>query len=77
MPDESVRSAIANWGPRFTAQGVDPGDFARVTAGIERWEDWLDAWCANGDLHAGVTRRGPARPRPGRRRVPPARPRCE
>ena len=37
MADAQVASAIANWGPRFTAQGVDPGDFARVTAGIERW----------------------------------------
>ena len=52
MPDEQVRSAVANWGPRFTAQGVDPNDFARVTGGLERWEDWLDAWCANGDAHA-------------------------
>jgi 2,6-dihydroxypseudooxynicotine hydrolase len=54
MPDEQVRSAIANWGPRFTAQGVDPNDFARVTGGLERWEDWLDAWCANGDAHAAL-----------------------
>jgi dipeptidyl aminopeptidase/acylaminoacyl peptidase len=56
VPDASVTSAIAHWGPRFTAQGVDPGDFARVTAGIERWEDWLGAWSANGDLHAGLAR---------------------
>ena len=41
MADAQVSSAIANWGPRFTAQGVDPGDFARVTRGIERWADWL------------------------------------
>ena len=54
MPDEQVRSAIANWGPRFTAQGVDPNDFARVTGDLERWEDWLDAWCANGDAHAAL-----------------------
>src|SRR5215831_863355 len=54
MPDEQVRSAIANWGPRFTAQGVDPNDFARVTGGLERWEDWLGAWCANGDAHAAL-----------------------
>ena len=56
MPDEQVKSAIANWGPRFTAQGVDPGDFTRVTAGIERWADWLGAWRDNGDLHAGLAR---------------------
>jgi 2,6-dihydroxypseudooxynicotine hydrolase len=54
VPDDQVRSAIANWGPRFTAQGVDPNDFARVTGGLERWEDWLGAWCANGDAHAAL-----------------------
>ena len=56
MPDASVTSAIANWAPRFTAQGVDPNDFARVTGGLERWEDWLDAWVANGDEHARLAR---------------------
>ena len=56
MPDAEITSAVANWGPRFTAQGVDPGDFARVTGPLERWADWLDAWCANGDLHAELAR---------------------
>jgi hypothetical protein len=56
VPDAEITSAVANWGPRFTAQGVDPGDFARVTGPLERWADWLDAWCANGDLHAGLAR---------------------
>jgi dienelactone hydrolase len=56
VADAQVSSAVANWGPRFTAQGVDPGDFARVTAGIERWEDWLGAWRDNGDLHARLAR---------------------
>jgi pimeloyl-ACP methyl ester carboxylesterase len=56
MADAQVTSAIAHWGPRFTAQGVDPNDFAQVTAGVERWADWLGAWCANGDEHAGLAR---------------------
>ena len=56
MPDEAVRSAIANWGPRFTAQGVDPSDFTRVTSGVERWEDWLGAWSGNGDTHVELAR---------------------
>jgi 2,6-dihydroxypseudooxynicotine hydrolase len=56
VPDDQVRSAIANWGPRFTSQGVDPGDFTRVTSRLENWADWLDAWCANGDAHAGLAR---------------------
>jgi len=41
MPDGQVRPAIASWPPGFTAQGVDPNGFTRVTAGIERWEDRL------------------------------------
>jgi dipeptidyl aminopeptidase/acylaminoacyl peptidase len=56
LPDVEITSAVANWGPRFTAQGVDPGDFARVTGPLEHWADWLDAWCANGDLHAELAR---------------------
>ena len=63
MADAQVTSAIAHWGPRFTAQGVDPNDFARVTAGVQDWADWLAAWCANGDEHAGLARAAAARGR--------------
>lgn len=51
MPDAKVEAAIKNWAPRFTSQGVDYNDFIRTTAGVERWEEWLDAWCATGDMH--------------------------
>lgn len=60
MPDAEITSAVANWGPRFIAQGVDPGDFGRVTGPLEHWADWLDAWCANGDEHAGLAREAEA-----------------
>jgi len=63
VADAQVTSAIAHWGPRFTAQGVDPNDFARVTAGVQDWADWLAAWCANGDEHAGLARAAAARGR--------------
>jgi pimeloyl-ACP methyl ester carboxylesterase len=56
VPDARIEAAVANWGPRFTAQGVDPNDFARVTGPLQRWDQWLDAWVANGDLHAGLAR---------------------
>jgi pimeloyl-ACP methyl ester carboxylesterase len=56
VPDARIEAAVANWAPRFLAQGVDPNDFARVTAPLERWEQWLDAWVANGDLHAALAR---------------------
>ena len=48
MPDSRVQSAIDHWAPRFVQGGVDFNDFQRTVAGIERWEDWLDAWIAEG-----------------------------
>jgi dipeptidyl aminopeptidase/acylaminoacyl peptidase len=54
VPDPRIEAAVANWAPRLLAQGVDPNDFQRVTAPLERWEQWLDAWVANGDLHADL-----------------------
>ncbi len=54
--DERVASAIAHWGPRFTANGVTPADFARVTSSIERWPDWCAAWVAVGEEHEQLGR---------------------
>jgi pimeloyl-ACP methyl ester carboxylesterase len=51
VPDARVQAAIDNWAPRLIANGVDYNDFARVTGGISRWEEWLDAWCAAADVH--------------------------
>jgi 2,6-dihydroxypseudooxynicotine hydrolase len=31
-------------------------DFRAVTASVETWEEWLPAWRANGDMHAGLAR---------------------
>ena len=56
VPDARVQSAIDHWLPRFTGAGVDYNDFVRTTAGIERWEDWLDAWDRLGDRHAELAR---------------------
>ena len=54
MADADIQAAIAHWAPRFITQGVDANDFQRVTQSITRWEEWLGAWCDNGDLHAGL-----------------------
>jgi dipeptidyl aminopeptidase/acylaminoacyl peptidase len=51
MPDARVQAAIDNWGSRLIANGVDFNDFRRVTASLERWEDWLGAWSATADGH--------------------------
>jgi dienelactone hydrolase len=44
MTDERVAAAIEHWGARFTANGVDPSDFIRVTSAIDRWDDWCAQW---------------------------------
>ncbi len=63
MPDADVESAIAHWAPRFTTQGVDPNDFRRVTSSLEHWSEWLDGWCANGDMHADLAAEAASRGR--------------
>src|SRR5205809_2032284 len=54
--DERIEAAIAHWAPRCTPQGVDPNDFARVTAPLETWPEWLPPWFENGDRHARLAR---------------------
>jgi pimeloyl-ACP methyl ester carboxylesterase len=61
--DERLEAAIAHWAPRFTSQGVDMNDFRAVTSSLERWDDWLAAWVANGDMHAELAREAEARGR--------------
>jgi pimeloyl-ACP methyl ester carboxylesterase len=61
--DERVEAAIAHWAPRFTSQGVDMNDFRAVTGSLERWDDWLPAWVANGDMHAELAREAEERRR--------------
>jgi 2,6-dihydroxypseudooxynicotine hydrolase len=56
MPDARVQAAIDHWAPRFIQAGVDYNDFARTTARVERWEDWLDAWCETAEMHADLAR---------------------
>jgi pimeloyl-ACP methyl ester carboxylesterase len=54
VPDARVQAAIDNWAPRFTTNGVDPNDFRTTTARIERWDEWLDAWCETAAVHRGL-----------------------
>jgi 2,6-dihydroxypseudooxynicotine hydrolase len=56
MPDARVQSAIEHWAPRFIQAGVDYNDFARTTARVELWEDWLDAWCETAEVHVELAR---------------------
>jgi 2,6-dihydroxypseudooxynicotine hydrolase len=58
--DERVEAAIAHWAPRFVSQGVDMNDFQAVTGPLRRWEEWLPAWAASGDMHAALAREAEA-----------------
>lgn len=49
VSDVLLETAIANWEPRFTANGVDASDYARITKPLEHWNDWCAAWCAGAE----------------------------
>ena len=54
--DERVKSTIAHWKPRFTANGVAPPDFEKITSGLDRWENWCAAWTRAGAGHEALGR---------------------
>jgi dipeptidyl aminopeptidase/acylaminoacyl peptidase len=45
-----------HWKPRFTANGVSPWDFDRITADLLEWKDWCRAWCAVAAEHEALGR---------------------
>jgi 2,6-dihydroxypseudooxynicotine hydrolase len=48
--------AISHWAPRFTMNGVTAGDFERITAGLDSWNDWCAAWSAVAAEHERLGR---------------------
>jgi len=56
MTDSRVATAIDHWAARFTANGVDPADFVRVTSAIETWDDWCAAWSRAAAQHEALGR---------------------
>jgi len=60
VPDARVQAAIDNWAARFITNGVDYNDFVRTTAGLERWDDWLDAWTRTAEVHLALAQEAEA-----------------
>jgi dienelactone hydrolase len=54
--DERVSSAIAHWKPRFTANGVLPTDFEKITASLKVWGKWCSAWSREAAEHESLGR---------------------
>lgn len=46
MTDTLLETAVANWGPRFTANGVDASDYQAITSSISHWDEWCARWSA-------------------------------
>jgi 2,6-dihydroxypseudooxynicotine hydrolase len=44
------------WLHRAVSAGLSAADFLEVTDPVERWEQWLDAWCARGDAYEAAAR---------------------
>jgi dienelactone hydrolase len=54
VADERVQAAIRNWAGRFIANGIDYSDFARTTAAIDRWDQWLERWTETAEVHVAL-----------------------
>jgi len=52
--DEWIQTAIGNWAPRFTANGVDPSDLEVLRHRITRWADWCKEWSAVAEVHEAL-----------------------
>jgi dipeptidyl aminopeptidase/acylaminoacyl peptidase len=52
--DSRITTALSHWAPRFIANGVPYVDFQEVTSGLERWEDWCQAWSARAAIHEAL-----------------------
>ena len=54
MTDALLNTAITNWEPRFTANGVDASDYARITASMTTWDDWCAGWSRGAEVHLAL-----------------------
>jgi dienelactone hydrolase len=54
--DARIASALANWAPRFTTNGVLVSDFQEVTGGLEHWGEWCAAWSKAAGVHERLGR---------------------
>jgi hypothetical protein len=54
--DPRVVHAAAHWGPRLTVNGVAFSDFHDVTASLNHWDGWCDAFSARAKVHEDMGR---------------------
>jgi hypothetical protein len=49
MTSDKVDAVVANWYPRFLANGIDYFDLQRTLDGIAGWSTWAPAWAEVAD----------------------------
>lgn len=59
--DPLVRAALAHWGPRMIANGIDYNDFQATLARVARWPQWCAQWMATARRHETLAREAQAR----------------
>jgi dipeptidyl aminopeptidase/acylaminoacyl peptidase len=48
---DKVQAVVANWYPRFLANGIDFFDLSRTLDAIGGWDGWADAWTVTADRY--------------------------
>jgi dienelactone hydrolase len=48
---DKVQAVVANWYPRFLANGIDWFDLTRTLDAVTDWDDWAAAWTATADRY--------------------------
>jgi 2,6-dihydroxypseudooxynicotine hydrolase len=51
-----LHAVVANWYPRFLANGIDFFDLSRTLDAIDGWDDWAEAWTATADRYETLGR---------------------
>jgi 2,6-dihydroxypseudooxynicotine hydrolase len=51
-----VEAVVANWFPRFLANGLDYLDVRRILDAVDEWDDWAPAWTARADDYEALGR---------------------
>ena len=56
MTDAKLHAVVANWYPRFLANGIAYFDLTRTLDAVISWDDWADAWTATADRYDALGR---------------------
>jgi dienelactone hydrolase len=62
--DPRIESAIAHWGSRLIANGIDYNDFRATTARLASWDDWCAEWSKTAARHEALAQEAEERGSP-------------